>query len=97
MSLTILLSIGVLVTIFFHFVGKYASATKIVWVALILIWAGIISIATSEIKPKGYNEIKKMKGKYPDTDKLIEEAMPEVSVYELIEIKSNYLKNKKKK
>jgi len=97
MSLTLLLGIGIIVTIIFHFIGKYAGATKFVWIALILIWAGVISIATNEIKPKGYDEIKKMKGKYPDTDKLIDEAMPEVSLYELIEIKNSYLENKKKK
>jgi len=95
MSLTLLLGIGIFITVVFHFIGAYAGAKKIVWVAIILIWAGVISIATNEIKPKGYDEIKKMQGKYADTDRLIDEAMPEVSLYELIEIKSSYLKNKK--
>jgi len=97
MSLTLLLGIGIVITIIFHFIGVYAEAKKIVWIAIVLIWAGAISIATNEVKPKAYDEIKKMQGKYEDTDKLIEEAMPEVSLYELIKIKSSYLKHKKNK
>jgi len=97
MSLTLLLGIGIVITIIFHFIGVYAGAKKIVWIAIVLIWAGAISIATNEVKPKAYDEIKKMQGKYEDTDKLIEEAMPEVSLYELIKIKSSYLKHKKNK
>jgi len=92
--LTILLSIGVLLTIVFHFVGKYTNSLKMVWIAIILIWAGGISVATSEVKPKAYDEIKKMQGKYADTDKLIKKAMPKVSLYELIIIKNSYLKHK---
>jgi len=97
MSLTLLLGIGIVITIIFHFIGVYAGAKKIVWVAIVLIWAGAISIATNEVKPKAYDEIKKMQGKYEETDKLIEEAMPEVSLYELVKIKSSYLKHKKNK
>ncbi len=97
MSLTLLLSIGIIITIIFHFVGVYAGAKKIVWVAIVLIWAGAISIATNEVKPKAYNEIKMMKGKYQDTDELIEKAMPKVSLYELIKIKSSYLAHKNHK
>ena len=97
MSLTLLLGIGIVITIIFHFIGVYAEAKKIVWIAIVLIWAGAISIATNEVKPKAYDEIKKMQGKYEDTDKLIEEAIPEVSLYELVKIKSSYLKHKKNK
>jgi hypothetical protein len=97
MSLALLLTIGIIITIIFHFIGVYAGAKKIVWVAIILTWAGIISIATSEVKPKAYDDIKEMQGKYKDTDKLIKEAMPKVSLYELIKIKSSYLKHENKK
>jgi hypothetical protein len=97
MSLTLLLGIGVVITVIFHFIGVYAGAKKIVWVAIVLIWAGAISIATNEVKPKAYDEIKKMQGKYPQTDQLIKEAMPEVSLYELVKIKSSYLENEKKR
>jgi hypothetical protein len=97
MNLALLLGIGIGITVVFHFIGVYAGAKKIVWTAIILIWAGVISIATSEVKPKAYDEIKKMQGKYAQTDKLIEEAMPEVSLYELITIKKSYLKHKNKK
>jgi len=69
MSLTLLLSIGIAVTIVFHFIGLYADAKKIVWIAIVLIWAGVISIATGEVKPKAYDEIKKMQGRYADTDR----------------------------
>jgi len=93
MILTIILTVAVLLTIAFHFVGIYVKATKFVWIALILLWAAGISIFTSEIKQKGYDSIKKMEGKYSDTDKLIQEAMPEVSVYELIIIKQSFMEH----
>ena len=70
MSLTLLLGIGIVITIIFHFIGVYAGAKKIVWIAIVLIWAAVISVATSEVKPKAYDEIKQMQGKYPDTDNL---------------------------
>jgi hypothetical protein len=97
MSLALLLGIGITITIIFHFIGVYVNAQKIVWTAIILIWAAVISVATSEVKPKAYDAIKKMQGAYPDTDKLIDKAMPEVSLYELIKIKNSYLKNKNNK
>jgi len=93
MSLTILLALGIVITIIFHFIGVYAGAKKIVWIAIVLIWAAVISVATSNVKPKAYDEIKQMQGKYPDTDKLIKEAMPNISVYEMIVIKKSYLKH----
>ncbi|MDQ1263694.1 MAG: hypothetical protein QG559_695 [Campylobacterota bacterium] len=97
MSLTVLLSVAFALSLIFHFIGVYAGAKKVVWIALALIWAGAISIATSEVKPKGYKDIEKMKGQFADTDKLIEEAMPEVSVYEMVVIKNSYSKNNPKK
>ncbi|WP_457749983.1 hypothetical protein [Sulfurimonas sp.] len=97
MSLTLLLSIGIALTIIFHFLGVYAGAKKIVWIAIVLIWAAVISVATSEVKPKAYDEIKQMKGKYPQTDKIINESMPKVSVYEMILIKNSFLKNESQK
>ena len=97
MSLTLLLGIGVAITIIFHFIGVYVEAKKIVWIAIVLIWAAVISVATSEVKPKAYEEIKAMQGKYEDTDKLIKESMPEVSLYELIKIKNSYLAHENEK
>jgi len=90
MSLTIILIIAIVLSIGFHFVGVYAQAKKTVWLMIVLMWAGAINIAMSEIKPKGYSDVDSMKGKYADTDKLIEESMPEISVYEIILIKSNF-------
>ena len=89
MSLNIILFAGLTLSIIFHFIGVYAEAKKIVWIVIALMWAGSINIAMSEIKPKGYEDIKKIQGKYADTDKLIEEAMPEVSIYEMILIKNS--------
>lgn len=96
MSLPIILTIAILLSIVFHFVGVYAGAKKTVWIMLAIMWAGTFSVAMSEIKPKGYKEIEKMKGQFSDTDKLIEEAMPEVSIYEMILIKKSYSTNKPK-
>jgi len=93
MSLSIILIIGIILTIGFHFVGVYANAKKIVWFMIIFMWAASINIAMSEIKPKGYEDIKKMQGQFSDTDKLIEEAGDEISVYELVVIKKSYIKN----
>ncbi len=96
MSLTIILIIAVLLSAAFHFVGVYAGAKKTVWLMLVIFWAGSISLATSEVKPTGYKDIEKMKGAYADTDKLIEEAMPEVSIYEMVTIKKSFNINKSK-
>ena len=57
---------------------------------IVLMWAVSINIAMSEIKPKGYEDIKKMQGKYEDVDLLIENAMPEVSIYEMLKIKKSF-------
>ena len=90
MSLTILLFVAVLLTVGFHFIGVYAGAKKTVWFMLVLFWAGSINIAMSEIKPKGYEDIKKMSGNNTTTDKLIKEAGAHVSIYEMLGIKKSY-------
>ncbi len=87
MSLTIVLSVAIILTIIFHFIGVYAGAKKFVWIALALIWAGSISIALQEIKPKGYDDLKKIQGKNAVLDQVIAEAMPKITVYEMIVIK----------
>jgi len=96
MTLTIVLIIAVILSIGFHFIGVYAQAKKTVWIMIVLMWAGAINIAMSEIKPKGYEDIKKMQGKYEDTDKLINAAMPKVSIYEMIGIKKSFQLNEPK-
>ncbi|SMP87770.1 hypothetical protein SAMN06313486_10631 [Epsilonproteobacteria bacterium SCGC AD-308-P11] len=90
MNLAIVLIVAIVLSIAFHFVGIYANAKKTVWVMLVLMWAAAINIAMSEIKPKGYEDIKSMKGKYKDVDLLIEKAMPEVSIYEMLKIKKSF-------
>ena len=87
MSLTIILIVAVVLTIIFHFIGVYANAKKFVWIALALIWAGSISIAMQEIKPKGYDDLEKIKGKSAELDKVIDDAMPQISIYEMLVIK----------
>ena len=93
MSLTIILAVGFVLSIAFHFIGVYANAKKTVWLMIALMWAGSVSIAMSEIKPKGYEDIKNMQSKYPDTDELIKEAGKKISIYEMIVIKNSYVKN----
>ena len=97
MNIYILLSVALSLSIAFHFVGVYAGAKKTVWFMLVLLWAGSINIAMSEIKPKGYEDLEKMKGQFADTDALIEEALPKVSIYEMLGIKKSYQINKPKK
>ncbi|MCD6191633.1 MAG: hypothetical protein J7K14_08885 [Sulfurimonas sp.] len=97
MTTTIVLIIAVLLSVGFHFVGVYAGAKKTVWIMIVLMWAGTINVAMSEIKPSGYEEIQKMKGQFADTDKIIEEAGEEISVYEMIGIKKSYIINNPKK
>ena len=97
MSLTIILIIAILLSIGFHFLGVYANARKTVWLMMILMWAGALNIAMSEVKPKAYEDIKKMQNKYEDTDKIIQESQPEVSVYEMILIKSSFVKHEPKR
>jgi len=93
MSLTIIISIAVVISLGFHFVGVRTNSKKTVWLMLVFIWAMAIGTSMNEIKPSGYENIKKMKGQFSDTDKLIEESMPEVSLYEMIIIKRSYLIN----
>ena len=64
---------------------------------IVLMWAGSINIAMSEVKPKAYEDIKKIEGKYADTDALIQDAKPEISIYEMILIKSSFVKHEPKK
>jgi len=97
MTTTIVVIIGLLLSVGFHFIGVYAGAKKTVWIMIILMWAATINIAMSEIKPSGYEEIQKMKGQFADTDKIIEEAGDEISVYEMIGIKKSYIINNPKK
>ena len=97
MSLSIILIVAVLLSIGFHYVGVYAKAQKVVWITLVLLWAGAINIAMSEVKPKAYDDLKKIEGKYADTDTLIQEAKPEISIYEMILIKSSFVKHEPKR
>jgi hypothetical protein len=97
MNLAVILTVAVALSVAFHFVGVYAGAKKIVWIMLVIAWAGSINIAMSEIKPKGYEDIQKMKGKYIDTDTLIQEAGETVSVYEMLGIKKSFMQHKHNK
>ena len=90
MNLIIVLIIALVLSIAFHFIGVYANAKKTVWLMIVLMWAGATNIAMSEVKPKAYDDIKKMQGKYKDVDLLIENAMPEVSIYEMLKIKKSF-------
>jgi len=97
MNLTILLIFGVLLSIAFHFVGVYAGAKKTVWFVIVLIWAAVINVSMSEIKPNGYKDIKSIEGKYADVDALIKKSMPKISVYEMLEIKKRFDEEESKK
>ncbi len=90
MNIYILLVVAIALSVAFHFVGVYAGAKKIVWLVIILLWAGGINIAMSEIKPKGYEFIEKIKGQYPSVDQQIESALPKISIYEIIGIRKAY-------
>lgn len=95
MSVTVLVIIGLVVTLLLHFAGVYTKSIKIVWIAIIFLWAVAVGTFTNEIKSEGYKEIQQMEGKYADTDALIKQAGEKVSFYELLKIKQNYLKHKK--
>ena len=97
MNLTIILTVAVILTVIFHFIGVYARAQRVVWIMLAIMWAGSISIALQEISPKGYEDLEKIKGKDADLDKLIEESLPQISVYEMLVIKKAQLELKKRK
>jgi hypothetical protein len=97
MTLPILLGAAILFSIGFHFLGVYVEAKKTIWVMLVFVWAIAIGTAMNEIKPAGYKDIQKMKGKFSDTDKLIEEADEEISLYEMIVIKKSYHINNSQK
>ncbi len=97
MSLWIIILIGVILSVGFHFIGVYTNSKKIIWIMLVIMWAGSISIATGEVKPSAYDEIAKIQGQYADTDKLIEEAGEHMSLYQFLVIKKSYIKNHPKK
>ncbi len=84
------IGVGVFATVLLLLAGMYTRSLKLVLGVVIFMWAAAIGAFTNEIKPKGYAEIKKMQGKYADTDKLIKEAGDEVSFYELLQIKRSY-------
>lgn len=96
MNIYIILTIAIVLSILFHFVGVYADAKKTVWLMLLLVWAGAINISMSEVSPEAYEDIEKMRGQFADTDVLIEEALPEISVYEMLSIKKNFNINRSK-
>lgn len=95
MSLGILIISGIVLSALFHLAGVATGAKKSVWIIIVAVWALAISIANGEIKEKGYKEIENMRGKYATTDKLIEEALPTVTTYEMIMIKKSFNQNKK--
>ncbi len=94
MNLTLLLIAAAILSIGFHFMGVYAGAKKVVWVMLVFMWAGAIGIALNEISPKGYKYIDKQYGKYSAVDKLIDEAKPEITTMEMLEIKKIFAQEK---
>ena len=94
MSLIIILIVATILSLIFHLIGVYIDAKKTIWTMLVFVWAIVIGTAMNEIKPSGYKGIEKMKGQFADTDKLIEESMPEISLYEMLSIKKSYLANK---
>lgn len=97
MNLTIILIIAVILSVIFHFIGVYAGAKKTVWLVIILMWGGSINVAMSEVKPQAYEDLKKIQGKYADTDELILDAGDEISVYEMILIKNSFITHEPKK
>lgn len=97
MNLLIILISGLALSLIFHFIGVYANAKKTVWVMIVLIWAGAVNIAMSEISPKGYAYIEKIRGQYKTTDALICEAEPEISLYEMLVIKKSFYEEEKQK
>ncbi len=95
MNLYILVTTGIVLSIIFHFIGVYAKAKYIVWVMLVLMWAGSIGFAMNEISPKGYEYINNIKGKYVEVDAKIDKALPHISLYEMLEIKKSYDEHQK--
>ncbi len=96
MTLTILIIIGIIASIAFHFIGVYAGAKKFVWIALVILWAAAINIAMSELSDNGYKALDKMRGKYKTTDALIRKAEPEVTLYEMFSIKKSFSEEKRR-
>jgi uncharacterized membrane protein len=96
MSITVLIGIGIIATLLLHVAGVYTKSLKLVWIVIVFLWAVAIDVFVSEIKPKGYDAVKKMEGKYPSTDALIKEAGEKISLYELLKIKQSYYTNERK-
>ncbi len=96
MNLPIILTLAVILSIGFHFIGVYANAKKTVWLMIVLMWAGSINIATNEISDKGYKSLDKMRDKYDATDKIIASMGPEITLMEMIDIKRSFNEEKKK-
>jgi len=94
MTLIIVLLSAIILSVAFHFAGVYAGAKKTVWIMIVLMWAAAINLSMSEITPKGYIEIEKMKGQYKDIDLMIKKSMPEISIYEMLEIKNSFDKKR---
>ncbi|MEA3521973.1 MAG: hypothetical protein U9R50_03285 [Campylobacterota bacterium] len=94
MNVYIVLASAFALSVAFHFIGVYAGAKKIVWLVIVLLWAAGINIAMSEIKPKGYDFVEKIKGQYPKVDDEINRALPEISIYEIIGIRKVYKQEK---
>jgi hypothetical protein len=90
MNLAIILISGLVLSLIFHFIGVYANAKKTVWVMIVLMWAGSINIAMSEISPEGYAYVEKIRGKYKATDEMIRASEPQISLYELLSIKKSF-------
>jgi len=86
MNLMIILGVGFVLSLLFHFIGVAVGAKKIIWVMLVFVWAIAIGVATNEIKPKGYADLEKLQKKYPSLKGMIDEAKPEISTYEMLGI-----------
>ncbi len=91
MNIYIVIAIGLILSSILHFAGSYTNSKKTVWLVIVLLWAGTTSIALSEIKPEGYDYIKKIEGKYQTVDTIIQSSLPKISVYELLCIKKAYI------
>jgi len=95
MNLYIIVASGIVLSVIFHFVGVYAKARNIVWVMLLVVWGFFIGFTVNEISPKGYAYIDTIKGKYLETDAKIQKAMPNILLYEMLDIKKNYDEHQK--
>ena len=95
MIVAVLIGIGIILSVIFHLIGVQVGAVRLVWIVTVLMWAFVISFLSGEITPKGYEAVEKMRGHDSDTDALIKEALPKISVYELLMIKKSLTKHEK--